>query len=435
MKSLFLIFTIISLCFSSKIFGCTCLNNNSIIEDYNEASIIFVGNVISHSDTNGYLFTVQNNFKGALNSVVYVNTGLGGGDCGYPFKIGESYLVFAYEHNLNYYTDICTRTAEYSNSKLNLIFLDNLPQSLETSYVFGNIVYWSNHEQRFSEVTKLIKQRITLISKELTLSSFTDGYGEFLFKDVPLGKYSVKIDYGEGLVLSNAEDDTINLMRNDCYYFPLALILPCTLVISLKDSQNNVVGYDDVSTSLIPEAYNQIEDLYFGPKGYISRDGDKIVYDRMPPGNYVLGLNTSYGPSSYSPYPSTYYPNAKDFDNAEVIELSEEKRIVEVEMVLPKLKTYYIKGKIITNTQKPIPKIFISLGSNSDCDQANFLNGGIVDTDGVFELGFVQDVEGWLCFEMMITEELRNKGFRYKSIKPIKIEKNSNIDSLIILIE
>jgi hypothetical protein len=316
-----------------------------------------------------------------------------------------------------------------------LIFLDNLPQSLETSYILGSIVYWSNHGQRFSEVTKLTNQKITLISKELTLHAFTNEMGEFLFENVPLGSYAVKIDYEEGLILSNAEDDTIYLAKNNCYFYPFALILPCKLVISLKDSQNNPIGYDDVRTDLIPASFYTTEDLFFGPSGYINRDGDKIVYDRMPPGKYVLGVNTSYGPSGYSPYPSTYYPDVNKFDEAQMIELNEITRLVEVEMVMPKLKVFYIKGKFISKSEKPIPKIFIKLGANNDCDHANLVSGGIIDSDGNFELGILQDIEGWLCFEIIVLEELRNKGYTYKSIKPIKYDKNTSIDNLTISIE
>jgi hypothetical protein len=52
---------------------------------------------------------------------VVVFTGSGGGDCGFPFRRGESYLVYASANTDGWLgTGICGRTAELSRAAADL---------------------------------------------------------------------------------------------------------------------------------------------------------------------------------------------------------------------------------------------------------------------------------------------------------------------------
>jgi hypothetical protein len=84
------------------------------------ADAVFVGNVVSIETLTvsaGVLrgrrvdLAVVEAFRGLQLSEVTLHTGYGGADCGYPFAMGESFLVYAYrtpEGHLT--TSICTRT-------------------------------------------------------------------------------------------------------------------------------------------------------------------------------------------------------------------------------------------------------------------------------------------------------------------------------------
>jgi hypothetical protein len=54
--------------------------------------------------------TVERQFKGAPVKSVFIVTGRGWGDCGFPFKQGERYLLFMYEDGTRYRTNVCTRS-------------------------------------------------------------------------------------------------------------------------------------------------------------------------------------------------------------------------------------------------------------------------------------------------------------------------------------
>ena len=72
---------------------------------------------------------MQRFFKGSYNndvdSIIKVTTGLGGGDCGFPFRFGNDYIVYAnfensikspYTYTLK--TTICTRTCSYDEEEI-----------------------------------------------------------------------------------------------------------------------------------------------------------------------------------------------------------------------------------------------------------------------------------------------------------------------------
>jgi len=57
-------------------------------------------------------FRLERTLKGTLQKEVILATGRGGGDCGYRFDVGQSYLVYAYGDDMSSLaTNICQRTA------------------------------------------------------------------------------------------------------------------------------------------------------------------------------------------------------------------------------------------------------------------------------------------------------------------------------------
>jgi|SRR5688572_29763691 len=80
----------------------------------------------------GVFFKVINSWKGVEKSFVEVNTGRGGGDCGYTFEMGKEYLVYAsYAYGIpdNYWvTGICSRNATLPDATEDLNYLNSLPQ-------------------------------------------------------------------------------------------------------------------------------------------------------------------------------------------------------------------------------------------------------------------------------------------------------------------
>lgn len=55
-------------------------------------------------------FSVSRSWKGVARTTGMLSTGFGGGDCGYGFVQGSSYVVYAYQTDSGFATGICSRT-------------------------------------------------------------------------------------------------------------------------------------------------------------------------------------------------------------------------------------------------------------------------------------------------------------------------------------
>lgn len=73
-------------------------------------------------------FSVSRSYRGVQQQHVQIETGLGGGDCGFPFETGRQYLVYAYKNDSGRLsTRICTATALLEDSQANLAYLRDEP--------------------------------------------------------------------------------------------------------------------------------------------------------------------------------------------------------------------------------------------------------------------------------------------------------------------
>ena len=128
-----------------RVFACSCAMPPTARDALNSADAVFSGTVVSVTQVNQNLsggtnatsypsnevvFSVISVWKGVLRPQIILRTGSGGGDCGYTFTPGDTYLVYAYSSNpgspafyvgntlieipltpRQFGTSICTRTA------------------------------------------------------------------------------------------------------------------------------------------------------------------------------------------------------------------------------------------------------------------------------------------------------------------------------------
>jgi hypothetical protein len=120
-----LLFATIVLSAAADAFGCNCdlpLRNLSVKQQVKQAlkhaEAVFSGRVleISASPDAHYLVVrlkVEKLWKSSRAEEISIMTGRGGGDCGFHFTVGETYLLYAYGSNGNRLgTNICQRTAK-----------------------------------------------------------------------------------------------------------------------------------------------------------------------------------------------------------------------------------------------------------------------------------------------------------------------------------
>ncbi|MEN2767878.1 hypothetical protein [Ornithinibacillus xuwenensis] len=98
-------------------YACSCVEPQSVQDELERSSVVFRGKVMEMNDVNyskKVLFNVKEIWKGFEESQTIIKTGMGGGDCGFEFKTGQEYLVYARgmnEYGDYYSTGICDRTS------------------------------------------------------------------------------------------------------------------------------------------------------------------------------------------------------------------------------------------------------------------------------------------------------------------------------------
>lgn len=104
---------------------CSCVGPQDVATAVQLAGAVFVGRVVSVRDTRvgdgsahgpwpmrRVTLRVKRAWKGAETQDVVVLTGRGGGDCGFPFERGKTYLVYAHRMDSGGLgAGICGRTA------------------------------------------------------------------------------------------------------------------------------------------------------------------------------------------------------------------------------------------------------------------------------------------------------------------------------------
>ena len=96
--------------------ACSCSGVPGLWESVEEATAVFAGRVVdleSWQTEDDYgvhvTFAVSRVWKGPASAELVANTrSLGAGDCGAPLRLGEEYLVYAYDETLDIW--LCTRT-------------------------------------------------------------------------------------------------------------------------------------------------------------------------------------------------------------------------------------------------------------------------------------------------------------------------------------
>lgn len=151
---------VVSLAYPTTASACSCGGPGLPAQEFRKFSAVFTGRVLSIVDEYvpifstldriltalgkqpyfwvragkyvGYRihFRVNHSWKGVEKTTTTVDTGYGMGDCGYPFTVGDDYLVYAsYPYGIpeNYWvTSICSRNAEISAATEDLRYLSSL---------------------------------------------------------------------------------------------------------------------------------------------------------------------------------------------------------------------------------------------------------------------------------------------------------------------
>jgi 5-hydroxyisourate hydrolase-like protein (transthyretin family) len=327
--------------FATQAVACSCAGPQRPCEAYGDASTVFVGTVTFSTTTKikeaGFEFTkrlvrlhVDRPLRNIEASEVEILTGLGDADCGYGFRLGGQYLVYAYgDDKKTLSTNICTRTRPLSEATADLEYIRGLSTAPPGGTISGE-VRLRRASHAYEDTLPPVKDvRILFEGPNKQFERKTDSEGKYSISGLPPGTYKVRIDLPEGLSIYNPEVE-VKVYDRGCRE-AFFLVEPDTrLTGKVLDAQG--MSAADVLMELVP--VTREGNAY---PSYVRTDKEgRYVMKLVKPGRYHLGVRiVGSAGSTYVPYPQTYYPGVKDRSQATVISISEGQRVELHELVLP----------------------------------------------------------------------------------------------------
>ena len=396
MKTLLVLIFLHLLFFVSSLpaFACSCIGPTTPVDALKSASAVFSGKVIDKApsrrrskeldplppnyyqpdqyDSSGstiFTFEVEEAFKGIKERKVQIETTTVCCMCGFNFKVGESYLVFAYGSSPDSLsTGICTGTDWLSNSKDEISLLRAINGKYFETRVFGKVVKTgmaiNGSFMSTTDDVPLQGVKLVLEGKAQRLETTTDAEGEYRFVNVPYGEYKIHLalDSKYKIWLGENEDFTLMLDEkriNSNMRYRVELNAP--LHGTVYDDSGKSVGKSVFVTVISVEDGKPKFETKHSAQVSTKKDGT-YAFNGLPPGKYVLGVNVLEAASPSAPFPSFFYPRTTNLSDATVLEIIEgEQRTLDLKM-FPSLKPRIIRG-IVTLDGKPESGVTLNLAS------------------------------------------------------------------------
>jgi hypothetical protein len=285
-------------------------------------------------------FTVEEAFKGIEESALVIDLDY----CGYRFKEGERYLVYAQRNPNNKKLDVRagnTRTRPVSEAAEDLAYIRGLASAEPGTTVFGKVVLQTHNlkAHRF-ELESLKNIKITLEGNNQRHETVSDDEGRYQLKGLLAGTYRVHAEFPAD---ARFVEPTIKVIGRECV--PLDIFANRKWEITGRVVDVNGKPLDSVPVSLVP-ADVPVQQMLSEDKektSWIMTWSDKqgrFQFSQLAPGRYLLIVNrteqeTAAGSDSSRTLPRLFYPGVSDVNGATVIVVGKDDEVREYEFRLP----------------------------------------------------------------------------------------------------
>ena len=301
-------------------------------------------------------------FRGIQGSTVSLTTAGSGPACGYNFKQGERYLVYAYraKDSDELVTGICTRTRPIADASEDLEFLQTLSSPTAGARLSGSVTHHERNltgepAQDYGAVPNLL---VTARSGAVVSTARTDAQGRYEMT-VPPGRYEVALESLQGFS-TNGLNRTVEL--RDARACSMA-----NFGVHFNGRIKGVVylASGDPGTGVLVEA---IAAERVGGKGLIETlrtttgPGGAFEFREMPPGRYVVGVDLVRRMDPGTTFPTTFHPGTPDPALATIVHLEGGYQLDLDPMTLPLARrSFQLTGTVFFADGRPAPLARISL--------------------------------------------------------------------------
>lgn len=336
---------------------------------------------VSTYDVGEIYFEVLEAFTGVKKGArVTIHSGKGGGDCGYWFEHGETYLIYAGGNEEKLGTSICTKTRPLEKAAEDLPILRELARNKTGAKLTGTVMEEINlsSQGKTLSVSMVAGIEVTLqpvSGKGRSFKAKTDSSGDYEIAGIPAGKYKINVPLPDGSKLSDDTRLEIESSGFGCMSHHYAT-LESKNQITGKVTDENGEPLEDVGIELVSAegdlGGSPAKDI---PSELIKTDENgKFKFSGVPAGRYFLAVNyTAFPDDDDLAYPTAFYPHGNTPAQASAIVIGKTETIKNIVFQLPpKIGQREIKGTVLWENGDPAANVFIKL---FDIDLGDFVNG------------------------------------------------------------
>jgi hypothetical protein len=422
-------------CLPNDMQACTCAGPRPPCQAYWEANVVFAGTVIQIgvSDSKAPFsqrlirLSVTDPFRGMTGSEAEVLTGWGDSDCGYGFRLGTDYLVYAHlnKENNKLYTSICSRTRPLSNAADDLKFIRGLTKAEPGALISGWVKQLNSRASHDEGPKPVSGVKVMITGQANKLEVLTDNDGQFKIPGLPAGSYKVEVKPPNRLSIHKSNQD-IEVFDRGCAQVGFILESDTRVSGKILDAEGQPVPdilIELVPTKVTPQSY----------PSFVKSDKDgRYEFKLLQAGTYFLGVRIfgSAG-ATYTPFPRTYYPGVNEESQATLINVSEYDFIELGDLILPpRLIERTLKGVVVDSQDRPVRGATVWLKESQYTDR-DMPYRSETDAEGFFSFkvfeGFKYELNGY--------KESPSDNLMRSELLPVIIDKNPPTIKLILRTE
>jgi len=377
---LFSLFLTLSLGSVERVLACSCVLNISPCQRYGSSDAIFIGKAIDvkkekAKDENGKelnfenestIFEVEEVLLGTKKKQVAVRN-KSGTSCDTYFAQGETYLVFANgDDKKGYGTGYCSGNTLLSESQELLTDLRNLPPINTGGKLYGNIS--ESLKKRSEEFVLMpgVNIKIQEIGgKRKIYKAVSDGEGNYELI-VPQGKYKVIPTIPAYAELGLSSDEPVFVKDRSCAEKSFTVENNAQITGKVIDAQGKPVT--EIWVELV-SVDNEKPDFLGDESGQSDENGEFTIYN-VPSGHYTLSVNFTGEPDEEKPFPTTFYPNVSERENAKIFEIGLGQTVASLIFRLPpRIAKQKIYGTVVFSDGRPATEMTVNL-QRGDSDRS-----------------------------------------------------------------
>ncbi len=383
--------------------ACSCVANGPPCQEFWKHAAVFVGRVVSIDVYRGNADALGNRvvrletleaFRGVTSSTVEVVTGSEGGDCGYPFKVGERYVVYAYRSKDGSVlgTGICTRTRPVAQAAEDLAYARAVATSTTAGATVMGTVQHGDRPSRSAEgevhYAPLPGVSVVIERDGVQYRAVADATGRFAISGLAAGSYSARAEVPDTEYADVWPRDVTIEDSRGCAEVTVVVRANGRASGRVIDSRGRPIAA--LTVGLLPEA--AVDRGPASPDLIEARtdNAGRYVFSRVPAGRYVIGVGLQTAFDGRPLLPRIFHPGVGSAAQAAPVDLDEGQRVRLADFVLPPTsRVTTIRGRVVTEQDRPAAGATVYLHGETDRTPA-LAAPALTDATGRFSIAVLQ---------------------------------------------